>query len=274
MTIPELCNLLEIPTEVTDKVITHERNIDFNALQKELESIQTPKPELWEKAINSMKEILAPDEDGMRILTCQLYCVLDTYENYIKRGISKAIFIDTMKFFSRFLQEYKDRHGRFCYVWAWWVPRQISMVEFRIGSLEYEMKTNNGKSIIDLHIPADAEMTMCSLRESYLNARKFIKTFFPEFKEADMVCSSWLLSPSLQNLLTENSRILQFQKSFEIGQSEENHLGFMDWVYGRRDIPIEKLPENTSLQKKLKPYLLNNGQIEWTFGKLIDDPFV
>lgn len=70
MTIPELCNLLEIPTEVKDKVIKHKRSIDFNALKKDLELIKMPNPEFWEESLSRLKESLAPDEDGIRILTC------------------------------------------------------------------------------------------------------------------------------------------------------------------------------------------------------------
>jgi hypothetical protein len=47
----------------------------------------------------------------------------------------------------------------------------------------------------------------------------------------------------------------------------------MDWVFGSRDIPLEELPEDTSLQRLLKPYLRNRGKIELASGKLISSPF-
>jgi hypothetical protein len=147
------------------------------------------------------------------------------------------------------------------------------MMEYRIGVLEYEMRVENEKHLIDIHIPADTAMETNNLRESYLEALEFFEKFYPDFSRADMVCSSWLLAPSLKNILPEKSRILEFQKSFDILDMDQDSLGFMDWVYGSRDIPLEELPENTSLQRRLKPYLRNHGKIEWTTGRLVSNPF-
>ena len=271
MKLIELCNMLEIQNKVQEKLAECEKHIDFKGMKQEME--QMKHPECWEGALERLKCLLGSDEDGMKILTCQLQCACDTYDKYVNLGISKEIFIATMKFFSRFLQDHKDRHGGYRYVWAWWAVRQISMVEYRIGELEYEMRMENDKHLIDIHIPADVDMTISKLRNSYLEALDFFKKYYPDFIGADMVCNSWLLAPSLKNVLPENSRILQFQKAFDIEHMEVDSLGFMDWVYGSRDIPIEELPEDTSLQRKLKPYLRNNGKIEWASGKLISNPF-
>lgn len=272
MELIELCNMLEIQKEVQDQLENCVKHIDIQSLKNDIEQMKYP--ECWKDALDRLNHLLAPDEDGMKILTCQLYCACDAYDEYMRLGIPQEIFIATMKFFTRFLQDYKDRHGCYHYVWAWWAVRQISMVEYRIGELEYEMRVENGKRLIDMHIPADADITTCRLRQSYSDAVEFFKKFYPGFCDAEMVCSSWLLAPSLGNVLPENSKILQFQKSFKITHMDADSPGFMDWVYGSRDIPIKDLPENTSLQKRLKPYLLNNGKIEWASGTLVADPFL
>lgn len=272
MKLMELCNMIGIQNEVQEKLIECEKYIDFKGMKQEIE--QMKQPEHWKDALERLKCLLGPDEDGMKILTCQLRCVCDAYDKYNELGISEKIFIDTMKFFPRFLQDHKDRHESYCYVWAWWAVRQISMVEYRIGELEYEMRMENERHVIDIHIPADADMTVSQLRKSYLESLDFFKKHYTEFIGVDMVCSSWLLAPSLKNVLHENSKILQFQKAFDIRHIEEDSLGFMDWVYGSRDIPIEELPEDTSLQRNLKLYLRNNGKIEWASGKLISNPFL
>jgi len=49
---------------------------------------------------------------------------------------------------------------------------------------------------------------------------------------------------------------------------EEDSFGFMDWIYGSKDIPIEELPEKTSLQKNVKEFLKQGGKIGWTSGEL------
>lgn len=208
------------------------------------------------------------------MLTCQLYAACNTYEKYKDMGVLDEIFIETMKFFSRFLYYYNEIYGEYRYVWGWWAVRLISMQEFRIGELEYEMMIQDNKKLISIHIPSDANMASVNLRKSYLEARGFFEKYYPEFAKVDMVCGSWLLAPALKKLLPDSSKIIQFQHSFELTSQEDDSLGFLDWVYGRRDIPFENLPEETSLQRKLKHYIQNGGKVEWANGTLIQNPFL
>jgi len=257
---------------VQDKVIKYENEIDFNSIEAEIAKMNDPGT--WEKAVNDLNEILAPDETGLKMLTCQLHAACIAYERYKNMGIPDDIFIATMKFFTRFLYYHNKVYGEFKYVWGWWAVRQISMQEFRIGELEYEMITQNDKKLISIHIPSDADMTSCKLRKSYLDARNFFGKYYPEYAKVDMICGSWLLAPALKKLLPDDSKIIQFQKSFRLISQEDDSPGFLDWVYGRRDIPFENLPEETSLQRNLKKYLLSGGKVEWANGILIPDPFI
>lgn len=270
MNITALCDVLDMPQEALAKITECESRIDFTSLQPELAHMMLPAH--WESALARLNRLLGDDEDGMKVLTCQLRCACDAYAKYEALGISNDIFTATMKFFPRFLRDYRNKHGSYRYVWAWWAVRQLSMVEYRIGELEYEMRTENDKPIIDIHIPADADLTTNKLRSSYLAALDFFARHYPNFVGANMVCSSWLLAPSLKYVLPKGSRILQFQKAFTI-TSMKDSLDFMDWIYGSRDIPIEDLPKETTLQKNLKPYLQNNGTIELASGTLIANPF-
>lgn len=272
MQISELCDLIHIPSEVKEKVIEYEYLLDFANIENEMAQMNDPKT--WDKAIEGLTNFLTPDEKGLKMLTCQLHAACNTYMKYKDKGISDEIYIGTMMFFSRFLYYYKEIHGEFKYVWGWWAVRQISMLEFRIGDLEYEMMIQDDKKLISIHIPSDADMTSSNLRKSYLDARDFFVNYYPEFAKVDMICGSWLLAPALKKLLPDCSKIIQFQNSFEITSQEDDSLGFLDWVYGRRDIPYENLPEETSLQRKLKPYLLNGGKVEWTNATLISNPFL
>lgn len=272
MQINELCKLIDIPEVIQEIVVKYEKEIDFECISNEMAQMNDPIS--WEKALEGLNKYLAPDEDGLKILACQLHAACCTYERYQEMGISDDIYIGTMKFFSRFLYHYNKIYGEYKYVWAWWAVRQISMQEFRIGDLEYEMTIQDNRKLISIHIASDSDMTSSNLRKSYLEAREFFANYYPEFAKVDMICGSWLLAPSLKKLLPDNSKIIQFQNSFQWTSQEDDSNGFLDWVYGRRDIPFENLPEDTSLQRKLKPYLLNGGKIEWANGTLISNPFL
>jgi hypothetical protein len=100
MKIIELCNLLGIANEVQEKIIELEKYIDFKNMEYEIE--QMKQPSSWDVALERLKCLLGSDEDGMKILTCQLQCACDAYAKYEEIGISKEIFIDTMKFFPDF----------------------------------------------------------------------------------------------------------------------------------------------------------------------------
>ncbi len=271
MQIGELCLLIGVPKVVQDKVFKYENEIDFKSIEAQI--AQMNNPNTWEKSVNDLIKLLAPDETGLKMLTCQLHAACNTFEKYKNMGISDAIFIATMRFFTRFLYYHNKVYGEFKYVWGWWAVRQISMYEFRIGELEYEMIIQNDKKLISIHIPSDADMTSSSLRKSYLEARKFFEKYYPEYAKVDMICGSWLLAPALKKILPDDSKIIQFQRSFELTDQEDDSPGFLDWVYGRRDIPFENLPEETSLQRNLKKYLLNGGKVEWSNGILISNPF-
>ena len=272
MKINELCNMIDMPEVVREKLIKHENEIDFAGIETEITKMNNV--DTWEEEREKLTAFLAPDENGLKMLTCQLHEVCNRYKEYKDMGISDDIFIDTMKFFSRFLYAYNKIFGEYQYVWAWWAVRQITMQEFRIGELEYEMMVQNDKKVIGVHIPSDANMESVNLKKSYLDARDFFGKFYPDYADADMICGSWLLAPALKKLLPEDSRIIQFQKSFVLTSQEADSPGILDWVYGRRDIPFADLPEETSLQRKLKQYLINGGKVEWANGTLAADPFV
>lgn len=271
MQISGLCNLIDIPKVVQEEVIKYENEIDFKSIETEITQMNNPKT--WEKAIEGLKKSLEPDEKGLKMLTCQLHAACNTYEKYKAMGISEDIYTGTMKFFSRFLYSHNEIYGEYKYVWGWWAVRQISMQEYRIGDLEFEMTMQDDKKIISIHIPSDANMTRSNLRKSYLDARDFFEKYYPEFANVDMTCGSWLLAPALKKFLPDNSNIIQFQNSFELTSQENDSPSILDWVYGRRDIPFENLPEETSLQRKLKHYLINGGKVEWANGTLISNPF-
>ena len=110
----------------------------------------------WESGIAELKDYLGDDPYSMKMLLEQMILICDySYDEYINRGISLDIFADTFGFINRFVAPTKDSNGKYRYDWAWWLQRQITLQEFRIGSLEYEFvdeviedKTFSGFSLV------------------------------------------------------------------------------------------------------------------------------
>lgn len=271
MTLQELCEMIALPAYMKGKVLELADEVD--GITKEHYADALSDPSGWEQKVKEIADILGDDPDGSRMLTYMLLRALDSYEEYEKRGISETIFVDTMKFCTRFVEEHYKVYGTYAFMWGWWFPRQASLREFRIGSLEYEMLEQEEEKVISIHIPADAAMDRESLRTSYEEARVFFQQYYPEYGHADMVCDSWLLSPVLGKLVPKNSNISRFQEAFELVRVDETNDSSIRWVYGRTDIPTAELPEHTSLQKKIKARLLEGGSIGAAYGRLLDNPW-
>ena len=269
MTLKEVCDLIQLPDQVKTKVLSIGQETDIRVAEPYI--VDLYHPDTWETAVKAIEQMIGGDPDGFRMLTLMLKLAAKSYEEYEKKGISETIFVDTMKFCTRFVKENYDVFGTYAFVWGWWFPRQISLHEFRIRDLEYEMIHHNGKKKINIHIPGDADISLSSVKKSWSEARIFFNKYYPDYGDAEMVCDSWLLSPNLEKLLPERSRILQFQKLFErIRVNEESDAGIR-WVYGRIDLEYKELPERTSLQRTMKSYLLEGNHTGDGYGRLKEE---
>lgn len=260
MNVKELCIKLQLEPDVIDAVNAY-RSIAVTAKQNNLcDGLYAPAD--WDEAVQKLRAYCRPDERGLKILSVMLDCLCDTYRSYIQKGIDENIFWDTMKFIPRFMQEDKRLRGVTAFTWDWWLPRQISLHEFRIGQYEYEFTERDGKKIIFLHIPSDADLSKGKIDA----VQSFASKFFPEYLFSEIRCDSWLLSPALAQLLPPDSNIIRFQKQFRVTEWDKNSPAFMDWVYSSRALPYADLPENTLLQKNMKRHLLSGGCVGWACG--------
>lgn len=224
-----------------------------------------------DEGARALDAAVAPDGDGMKALACILRAAaLRTSEEYAARGIGRDIFFATMGFLPRFVNACKQSRGKCAFEWTWWFHRQLSLKEFRIGAFEYERTDNGTEKRLSLHIPAGADISRESLRRSVKDARGFFRKFFPEYENAGIYCSTWLLSPALPALLPEGSRIRGFAGEFELLEWDKDSDAALDWIFPRR-MPTEELPESTSLQRAAKNFLRGGGKIGWALGRLRED---
>ena len=159
------------------------------------------------------------------------------------------------------IAEHRRSYGRDGFDRGNWTVRQAGCRLFRIGELEYELFERNGQRAVSIHIPSDARLEPDLLNGSVRQAGAFLSEFFPEWEKLPMICESWLLSPSLKEMLPPESRIRRFQDAFDITEEDPEDTSALEWVFfiaeGQRDsVRYENLPEDTSLQRKMKAALL------------------
>lgn len=181
----------------------------------------------------------------------------ETIKIYQQKNISEEIFIETLKAFSRFVEEHKNSFGFFGFDRAFWTYRQLSGVLFRLGTLEFELCPQN----VYIHIPSNAKITKENCIESIKMAQVFIKEHFSLYENKPFFTETWLLSPALKEFLLETSNILNFQSLFDICGENQDDNSFIEWVFKTNETNPNNWEEKTSLQRAIKKHILSGKKI-------------
>lgn len=270
MELQQLCEGIGLPEDAYQKMMKEKEALNLSEMEKQMGRLTEAKTAA--EAYRQLENCLGRNEEHMKMLACQLVCVCRDYDRYKEKGISDEIYFDTMKCFTRFLGECRERTGTVVFDRGWWTYRQVSMTLFRIGELEYEMCRFRGKKAISIHIPSDADFTPEKVQESLKKAGEFLEKIYPDFADAEYFCESWLLSPRLGALMKDSSNIRKFQILFQIEEDMPQDKEYMEWVFGKMpDTPWQELPEQTSLQRKVKEMLKNGENLGAGAGILRED---
>ncbi len=95
MTLTELCDKINLQTDIKNRAIHFASGFHFETIDKQLKDFL-----IYEKMNDARAElqtILGNDEDNIKILTCMLKASVDAYEIYKEKGIYDKIYFDTMK---------------------------------------------------------------------------------------------------------------------------------------------------------------------------------
>lgn len=216
------------------------------------------------------------DGDGADEMAAQLLTALKNREDGPWKDIPKQIWLDTLKCYTRFVGEHYFSCGVYGFDRADWTTRQMNALLFRIGELEYELTEDDedGHRLISLHITSNGRLTADRLNASVSEARRFIAERFPLWADAPMECWTWLLNPVLKEMLPADSNILTFQTAFDITPTEDDPNDVLEWVFKltekqQEGIDLADLREDTSLQRKMKAYLLSGGQVYIAHGIMV-----
>ena len=199
-------------------------------------------------------------------------------ERYDEKGISKEIFVTTIKDFRYQMEVCKNVKGIIGTPCSDWCIGFVAMTRFGLGRFQYEVikfnadYTKDGKTltpeslVLNVHIPASGQPLSGELAlDSFERAKEFYKDIIGEpfaFK-----CSSWLLYPEHEQMLSHESNIYRFMQMFDIiGNGIKKNNGDLYRIFGTDELRPEFLPENTSLQRAYKKHLLNGGKTGYGVG--------
>lgn len=260
-----LYELIGLPPEVRDRLRLVCEELDLGQAEPHLERMM--EQDTAKEAYEELTAFLAEDEDCMKMLYCQLECARRQFERYRKKRIAKTVYADTMKCFTRFLKECGQKNGRMFFDRGWWTYRQVSMGLFRIGALEYEFRERGEERAVAVHIPTDADLSPEAVERSLQETALFFKTCYPDFKYDRYTCESWLMSPVLKQLLPGSSNIVAFQERFTIKSVDKEEREYIEWLFQvPMDTAYDRLPERTTLQRKVKKLLSAGGTVGSAYG--------
>ncbi len=167
-----------------------------------------------------------------------------------------------------------------------WGSFFIKGILIQIGRLQYEVGVKKFDELdkyfeekhqyIYIHIPRGKDLNEKDVNESLCLADEYIKKYYSKLKNEKLAyyTKTWLLSPEVKEILSDDSNIIKFQNKFSIIEYEENINDFLNFVF---EVVIDKvdykdLPEKTILQKELKRKLLNNEILHLGLGIIKNIP--
>jgi hypothetical protein len=170
-------------------------------------------------------------------------------------------------------QECFDVYGIWGTFVAHWYPIFFNGTIVKLGRMEYQMKAcpfkepktamgitvNPGDPILALHIPTSFEPFDKAARlDSY---RKAWEYFSPDGRPLMCVCGSWLLYDGYDDVFAPGSNIASFRNEFYMLSSKQSESFGNIWrLFGSdHQLPVDQLPEKTSLQRAFKTYMQNGG---------------
>ncbi len=271
MTLEDLCKMLALPNEVARTVLAN--SLRDEVREAERHAFLLADRRTWGEGVKAIAATLGDDPAGLKMLAFMLLRALETHDRYLAAGVDDVIFADTMRFCTRFVEDHYRHHGSYAFTWGWWLPRQLSFNEFRVGALEYELVEGEAGRSISIHIPGDADLRPEALQDSHRRAVALIARVAPDYAGVDMICDSWMLSPVLNDLLPPTSRILAFARAFELVELAPSNRHAIRWIFGHDDLPVAQMAEVTSLQRKAKALFRSGGNIGAAIGRLRDRPW-
>ncbi|MBF9016771.1 MULTISPECIES: acyltransferase domain-containing protein [unclassified Oceanispirochaeta] len=193
------------------------------------------------------------------------------YEN---RGIPSDVYTDTMTDINTWTAHCFQKTGNTGLLQMGWIRNHLQLRLFKLGRLQFETGSLNKKNVegysrntdcLHIHIPEGEKLSPEKCIESLNRARGFFRSYWNTDYPIGS-CHSWLLHENINLILDKESNIVQFSKLFRIIENDNNNKQALERVFGEGLKISSDLPENTSLQRKMKVFLQKGNRIGMGFG--------
>jgi hypothetical protein len=139
----------------------------------------------------------------------------------------------------------------------------VQKEKIKLAKAEWKKVLEKGDPIISVHIPPEGKLTKELLDETIQETKEFAAKYYPNFKYKAFACHSWLMSTQLDDMLGADSNIVKFSQRFRRMTCKSDAEAVFSFVFLKPDMnfEIKDLPENTSLERKLKEKYLSGDAL-------------
>jgi hypothetical protein len=148
-----------------------------------------------------------------------------------------------------------------------WMTAHFRGVIYRTGRLLFERITD-GEPALGVHIPR-GKLTPQLCDESFVAAKEFFATHYPDEPYKYATCTSWVLDPQLEEYLPPDSNIVQFARRFTlepIGDRRPEDDETVHAIFAKRR--TADLPRNTTLERAVLRHLDSGRHWYYRTGRL------
>ncbi len=216
-------------------------------------------------------------DNGLRNLLNVLYLCEETKKEYEKRHIPESILMETLSDIVIWTNTWSNLKGGLYLGELGWLQYHLRASLFRLGRLQFcmgkaehdipEANLKEGDPVIEVHIPEGKGMSREACAAAFAEAKKFFATYFPEYEYRGVTCHSWLLDPTLDQILKPESNILAFQSFFKVVKTDPA-ISILRYTL-RWDASLEnykQIPATSSLAERAKDRIQRGGTFYIALG--------
>jgi len=138
---------------------------------------------------------------------------------------------------------------------------KVSATPETFPKAQWECLARPGDGCLNVHIPRGADISEATFRTAWGSACQIMRERFPEHGGGNIFAYSWIFDPAVGELLGVDSKITKFQNLFARFPIRSNGRAVFNFVFPGYGDDFTKLPENTSLQRKIKAMYLRGEYI-------------
>lgn len=217
--------------------------------------------------------IKAKDDPNRYALGLIFHWAVESLKLWHDSGVPEEVAIGTLRDIEIWSTRCFDRTGKVGLIeWRWFIIH-ITVRLFRLGRLQFEPIDNReeiifpdgtvvpeGTAVLSVHIPRGDGFNPASVRESFEAANPFFEKYFGTTYDT-YVCESWMLAPQLEDMISPTSSLADFRRYFTIFGEVTGYSQAEDYVFLEKLEDKTKYPEDTSLRRNFKKFLLAGGEM-------------